>query len=119
MRRLFSLAVAAIVIGLGAGFAIGADAPAGAPGQPKARSDWPTEKVLVIGRRGNLRSAIVDADIFIGQEPRQLEQTLHVEKRMIAQLVMHPASPRVELGQQVGTVKHQMTGGGRRDERHG
>lgn len=53
MRRLLSLAVAAIVIGLGAGFAIGADAPAGAPGQPKSRSDWPTEKVLVIGRRGN------------------------------------------------------------------
>lgn len=53
MRRLLSLAVAAIVIGLGAGFAIGADAPTGAPGQPKSRGDWPTEKVLVIGRRGN------------------------------------------------------------------
>lgn len=53
MRRLLGLIVTALAVALGATFAVGADAPKGNAGQPQSRSDWPTEKVLVIGRRGN------------------------------------------------------------------
>ena len=46
-----------------AGFAIGADKPKPNPDAPKSREDWPTEKVLVIGRRGTEadRKAFVEA----------------------------------------------------------
>ena len=38
-------------------FVIGSDdAPAqGSPDQPKSRADWPRERVVVIGQRGNVR----------------------------------------------------------------
>lgn len=60
MRRLVGLLLAAAVVGAGAGFAIGADKPKGDPDKPHSREDWPTEKVLVIGRRGNPRDWFVN-----------------------------------------------------------
>jgi hypothetical protein len=35
--------------------AFGADEKKGTPEKPKSRADWPTERVIVIGRRGNPR----------------------------------------------------------------
>ena len=32
----------------------------GSPDAPKSRADWPTERVTVIGRRGNIRDWLVD-----------------------------------------------------------
>jgi hypothetical protein len=67
MRRLTTVLAAATVIGLGAGLAIGADQPKGSPNAPKSREDWPIEKVLVIGRRGNPRDWFVN-HTFRGME---------------------------------------------------
>lgn len=67
MRRLIAVLAAAIVVALGAGFAVGADKPKGNPDAPKSRDDWPTEKVLVIGRRGNPRDWFVN-HTFRGME---------------------------------------------------
>ncbi len=52
MRRLVGVLLAAAIVGIWAGLAVGADKPK-APDAPKSRDDWPTEKVIVIGRRGN------------------------------------------------------------------
>src|SRR5689334_13395395 len=59
MRRLLGLLLTAVVVGAGAGFAIGADKPKD-PDKPHSREDWPTERVLVIGRRGNPRDWFVN-----------------------------------------------------------
>lgn len=67
MRHLITVLAAVTVIALGAGFAISADAPKGNPNAPKSREDWPTEKVLVIGRRGNPRDWFVN-HTFRGME---------------------------------------------------
>ncbi len=53
MRRLLGLTATVLAVVLGATFAIGADTPKAAPEKPQGRQDWPSEKVLVIGRRGN------------------------------------------------------------------
>lgn len=37
------------------GHALANDPPKGAPDKPKSREDWPRERVVVIGRRGNVR----------------------------------------------------------------
>ena len=63
MRRIkvVALAVALGVAALAAGYAVGADTkpPKTTPEQPKSRADWPTERVTVVGRRGNPRDWIV------------------------------------------------------------
>jgi hypothetical protein len=67
MRRLLGLAVVGATLALGATFAVGADAPKNPAEAPKSRADWPTEKVLVIGRRGNPRDWFVN-HTFRGME---------------------------------------------------
>lgn len=66
MRRLVTLLLAATTLALAAGYASGAGAPKPSEA-PKSRDDWPTEKVLVIGRRGN------PADWFINHTFRGTE----------------------------------------------
>ena len=62
MRVLLGMAsamlAALVVVG---GYALGVDALAqGTPDQPKSRADWPRERVIVIGRRGNVRDWLAD-----------------------------------------------------------
>jgi hypothetical protein len=59
MRHLIVLAVASVTLAFGATLAVGADTPK-PPEAPKSRNDWPTERVLVIGRRGNPRDWFVN-----------------------------------------------------------
>ena len=60
MRNLKAAALCAGVFAvvLIAGQVFGADAKKPTPDQPKSREDWPTERVLVLGKRGNLRDWI-------------------------------------------------------------
>lgn len=63
MRLLLSVAAAAglALAAFAVGQATGADSkppPKGSPDAPKSRADWPTERVVVIGRRGNPRDWI-------------------------------------------------------------
>jgi hypothetical protein len=60
MRRLIGLLIASAALALGATYALGADGPKKPPEDPKSRSDWPTERVLVLGNRGNPRDWIVN-----------------------------------------------------------
>lgn len=55
----------ALVLGFGvlALFAVGSmaeDKGKGTPDNPKSRGDWPTERVTVIGRRGNIRDWLIN-----------------------------------------------------------
>jgi len=50
---------AGVVLALAAGYALAAGEK-GAADQPKSRADWPTEKIIVIGRRGNPRDWIAN-----------------------------------------------------------
>jgi hypothetical protein len=62
-------AIAALGTGIAvlavAGYAVGANKPL--PETPKSRNDWPTERVVVVGRRGNPRDWIVN-HTFRGME---------------------------------------------------
>lgn len=58
MRAVPVLAFGAALM-LAAGFSVGGD-NATAAEQPKARKDWPVEKVIVIGRRGHPRDWLVN-----------------------------------------------------------
>ncbi len=61
MRRFGIVALAAgLALALAFGQAIGADDKKPTPDQPKSRADWPTERVVVIGRRGNPRDWIMN-----------------------------------------------------------
>lgn len=55
MRSLFAAAAIAAALTVGAfAWVAGAEEPA-TPDQPKSRADWPRERVIVTGRRGNVR----------------------------------------------------------------
>lgn len=62
MRVLFGAAAAVLAALAVVGWhAVGADAFAqGTPDQPKSREDWPRERVIVTGNRGNVRDQLAD-----------------------------------------------------------
>ena len=56
MRVLYNVAAAAsLALAAFAGQAMAADPPKKIPDAPKSRADWPVERVIVIGQRGNVR----------------------------------------------------------------
>jgi len=70
LLKLASLLAGVGLLSIAAFQAIGADQqqpPKGSPDAPKSRADWPVERVVVIGKRGNIR------DWFINQTLRGSE----------------------------------------------
>ena len=74
MRTLFAVAAAGVAAGLiaalAAGGALGADTKAtekGSSEAPKPRTEWPRERVIVIGQRGDLRDWLA-GNTFRGTE---------------------------------------------------